>query len=94
MDRSSVRLGNIAGVPVGVSWTLLVLALVFTVGLAEGRLPASDPGYAEATYWIAALVTVATCGARAIAERSIGVLRVASAASSVARVTGAAARPP
>lgn len=59
MDRSSVRLGNIAGVPVGVSWTLLVLALVFTVGLAEGRLPASDPGYAEATYWIAALVTVA-----------------------------------
>ncbi|QGG96126.1 site-2 protease family protein [Actinomarinicola tropica] len=59
MDRSSVRLGNIAGVPVGVSWTLLVLAAVFSVGLAEGRLPASDPGYSPTTYWLAALVTVA-----------------------------------
>lgn len=59
MDRTSIRLGNVAGVPVGVSWTLLVLAAVFTIGLAEGRLPASDPGYATTTYWVAALVTVA-----------------------------------
>lgn len=58
METTSIRLGTIAGVPVGASWSLLVLAAIFAVGLAEGRFPASDPGYGGSTYWAAAGVTV------------------------------------
>lgn len=58
METSSIRLGKVAGVPVGMSWSLIVLALLFAFGLAEGRFPSSDPGYATSSYWLAALVTV------------------------------------
>lgn len=58
METSSIRLGRIAGVPVGLSWSLLVVAGVFALGLAEGRYPASDPGHGPAAYWLAASVTV------------------------------------
>lgn len=58
MDSSSIRLGRIAGVPVGMSWTLLLIAGVFALGLAEGRFPASNPGHALGAYWAAATVTV------------------------------------
>lgn len=58
MERSSIRLGTVAGIPVGASWTLVVLAAIFALGLAQSRFPASDPGYASSTYWLAALGTV------------------------------------
>ncbi|MBK5223565.1 MAG: site-2 protease family protein [Acidimicrobiia bacterium] len=58
MESTSIRLGKIAGIPVGISWSLLVIAALFSFGLAEGRFPGSDPGYASGTYWLAATVTV------------------------------------
>ena len=58
MESASIRLGTIAGIPVGLSWTLLVVAGVFALGLAEGQYPSSNPGYGTGAYWIAAVVTV------------------------------------
>ncbi|MFP4512038.1 MAG: site-2 protease family protein [Acidimicrobiales bacterium] len=59
MESASIRLGRIAGVPVGLSWSLLIIAAVFALGLAEGRFPNSNPGYGIGAYWLAALITVA-----------------------------------
>lgn len=58
METSSIRLGSIRGVPIGASWTLLVVGLILGAGLAENRYPATHSGYDDLTYWIAALVTV------------------------------------
>lgn len=58
MESASIRLGKIAGIPVGFSWSLLVVAVLFALGLAEGQYPASTPGYDRASYWAAALATV------------------------------------
>jgi Zn-dependent protease/CBS domain-containing protein len=58
VESASIRLGKIAGVPVGLSWTLLIIAGIFALGLAEGRFPSSDPGYSATAYWLAAGVTV------------------------------------
>lgn len=58
MESASIRLGKIAGIPVGLSWSLLVVAGVFALGLAEGQYPSSTPGYGRSWYWLAALVTV------------------------------------
>lgn len=58
METASIRLGRIAGVPVGLSWSLLVVAAVFALGLAEGRYPSAEPGHSAAAYWLAASVTV------------------------------------
>lgn len=58
MESDSIRIGRIAGVPVGLSWTLLVVAALFTFGLAESRFPASQPAYTAAEHWVAAAITV------------------------------------
>jgi Zn-dependent protease/CBS domain-containing protein len=58
VESASIRLGRIAGVPVGMSWSLLIIAGVFALGLAEGRFPSSDPGHTTAAYWLASMVTV------------------------------------
>jgi Zn-dependent protease/CBS domain-containing protein len=58
VESASIRLGRIAGVPVGLSWSLLIVAGVFALGLAEGRFPSSDPGHTTAAYWLASAVTV------------------------------------
>lgn len=58
METNSIRLGTIAGVPIGASWSLLVVGLILGAGLAESRYPATHSGYGDAAYWIAAGVTV------------------------------------
>ena len=58
MESTSIRLGKIAGVPVGLSWTLLIIAAFFALGLAEARFPAASPGYSTLVYWVAASITV------------------------------------
>ena len=58
VETSSFRLGRIGGVPVGASWSLLVVALVLGTGLAQSRFPLTHTGYSAGAYWIAALVTV------------------------------------
>jgi deazaflavin-dependent oxidoreductase (nitroreductase family) len=52
----SGRLGRIAGVEVGLHWSVLVIGGVLAAGLARGRFPANAPGYSSAEYWAAAVI--------------------------------------
>jgi hypothetical protein len=42
--KESVRLGKIAGVAVGINWSLLLIAGLIALGLGNGRFPADTPG--------------------------------------------------
>ena len=56
MGRSSIRLGRIFGIPVGLDWSLLLIAGLLTLSLAADRFPAEFPGEPTAAYWIVGLV--------------------------------------
>src|SRR3954451_5533739 len=53
--RATFRLGRIAGIPVGVHWSLLVVAALLTTSLAGSLLPAVLPN-ADGSYWAAAIL--------------------------------------
>lgn len=55
----SIKLGRIAGVSVGLNWSVLVVFWLIAWSLAAGQLPAAHPGYAEELYWAAGLLTSA-----------------------------------
>jgi Zn-dependent protease/CBS domain-containing protein len=56
-------LGTIAGIPVGVHWSVLLIMLLLGQGLATAVLPAGAPGGSTGAYWIVALaVTVLFLG--------------------------------
>jgi Zn-dependent protease/CBS domain-containing protein len=52
-----IPIGRIAGFPVSVNWSVLVILWLFTWSLAS-TLPGAVPGYSKATYWLAG-----ACGA-------------------------------
>ncbi|MFP3901973.1 MAG: site-2 protease family protein [Acidimicrobiia bacterium] len=54
--EESLRLGRVAGVNVGINWSVLVIFLLLTVGLAAGRFPALYPDLPVASYVVAGLV--------------------------------------
>ncbi|MDQ4070531.1 MAG: site-2 protease family protein [Actinomycetota bacterium] len=54
--NETIRLGKIAGVKVGLNWSLVVILLLITLGLAGGRFPALYPDREPAAYVTAALV--------------------------------------
>ena len=51
----SLRFGRIAGIPVGASWSALLIALLIAWGLAGQVLPAQAPGLVPGVYWLAGL---------------------------------------
>jgi Zn-dependent protease/CBS domain-containing protein len=55
--KDTFRLGHIAGVRVGVNWSLLAVAALLTFGLAGGRYPIEAAGYSKGAYAAAGLVT-------------------------------------
>ncbi|MFG3552641.1 site-2 protease family protein [Streptomyces sp. NPDC047725] len=55
--RATFVLGRIAGVRVGVHWSVLFIFGVIAFGLSQGRLPETYPGRAWAVYWVAGLCT-------------------------------------
>jgi Zn-dependent protease/CBS domain-containing protein len=55
--KDTFRLGRIAGVSVGVNWSLLAVAGLITFGLAGGRYPLEAAGYSDGAYAAAGLVT-------------------------------------
>ena len=55
--KENVRLGRIAGVAVGFSWTLLLFAGVLALLLGGGRFPVDAPGYSGSAYVLAGVVT-------------------------------------
>jgi Zn-dependent protease len=52
---ASLRLGRIAGIPVGANWSVLLIAALFAWSLAGSILPGLVPGLAPSTYWLAAV---------------------------------------
>lgn len=58
--HETLRLGRIAGIRVGVSWSVLVIGTLITWTLAEGYLPAAAPDAGAAARWaVAAVAAVA-----------------------------------
>lgn len=55
--RDSVRLGRIAGVRVGVHWSLLVMVALVAGGLAQNRFSYDAPGYSTGAYAVAGVLT-------------------------------------
>lgn len=56
MMRATIRIGTVAGVPVGVHWSVLVIMLLLAQGLAVSVLPANAAGQAPVLYWTTAVV--------------------------------------
>ncbi len=56
MDQN-IRLGRIAGVPVGINWSILVIFWLLTWELAVLVLPTEHPHEATAIYWVAGTAT-------------------------------------
>ncbi|MGW6740737.1 hypothetical protein ACWGDX_08325 [Streptomyces sp. NPDC055025] len=48
--RATFSLGRIAGVRIGVHWSVLVIFVLIALGLAEGRFPQVYPGHAVGLY--------------------------------------------
>ncbi|MFF8847890.1 site-2 protease family protein [Streptomyces sp. NPDC015127] len=55
--HETFRLGHIAGIRVGVHWSVLVIFLIIAVGLSEGRLPEAHPGRPLWQYWLVGILT-------------------------------------
>lgn len=51
--NESVRLGRVAGVDIGVNWTVFVIFLLITFGLAAGRFPQQHPDLGPVAYVVA-----------------------------------------
>ncbi|MFB4273920.1 site-2 protease family protein [Nonomuraea sp. MTCD27] len=55
--RSSISLGRIGGVQVGLNVSVLVIVVILVVGLAYGRFPAVFPGRSPVEYLLAGLTS-------------------------------------
>lgn len=54
--NDSFHLGRIAGFPLAVNWSVLVILWLLTWNLADNLLPHGAPGHSSATYWVAGFV--------------------------------------
>lgn len=55
--RDTLRLGRLGGVPVGLNWSLAVVAALLAFVLAQNRLPFDAPGYPSTAYAVAGVLT-------------------------------------
>jgi Zn-dependent protease len=55
--KDSIRLGRIGGVRIGLNWSLIVIAVLLAVGLADNRFPVDAPGAGDAAYALAGAAT-------------------------------------
>ena len=54
--QDEIRLGRVAGFPVAMNWSVLIIAWLLTWSLATGALPHGAPGHSSDAYWGAAVV--------------------------------------
>lgn len=66
--RQSLRLGRIAGIPVGANWTAAVIIVVIGWSLGASVLPAEEPGRSPAVYTAVAVVTALLFAASLLAH--------------------------
>ena len=57
--NETFRLGRIAGIPIGVNWSVLVVLWLLAWSLAVGYLPSVEAGYRTGEYWVAGLLAAA-----------------------------------
>ncbi len=55
--KDTIRLGSLRGIKVGLNWSLIVIAVLLAVGLAQNRLPFDAPGDTKAAYDVAGGIT-------------------------------------
>lgn len=55
--RATFFLGRVAGVRIGVHWSVLFIFVVILLGLAQDRLPNAHPGHSWPVYWAIGLAT-------------------------------------
>ena len=55
--NENLSLGRIAGIHVGLNWSLLVIAALIAWSLATSLLPAAAPGQTSGAYWTAGIVS-------------------------------------
>jgi Zn-dependent protease len=55
--RDSIRLGHLAGVRIGMHWSLLVMVVLVAGGLANSRFSLDAPGYSGQAYVVAGVLT-------------------------------------
>lgn len=53
----NLSLGRIAGIHVGLNWSLLVVAALIAWSLATSLLPSASPGHTSGAYWVAGAVS-------------------------------------
>lgn len=51
-----IKLGRVAGFPLAMNWSVLLIAWLLTWSLATGSFPYDAPGHSPSTYWITGLV--------------------------------------
>lgn len=66
--QATFTLGRIAGIRIGVHWSVLVIFALIAAGLAGGRLPEAYPGRSWALYTAVGLVTAAVFFASLLAH--------------------------
>lgn len=64
----SFRLGRIAGIDVGVHWTVVFIVAVVAWSLSAGVLPDTAPGYSTWEYWLAGIIAACAFGASILAH--------------------------
>src|SRR3981081_4423965 len=55
--NENLSLGRIAGIHVGLNWSLLVIGALIAWSLATSLLPAAAPGQTSGAYWTAGIVS-------------------------------------
>ncbi|MFJ8200807.1 site-2 protease family protein [Streptomyces sp. NPDC096152] len=55
--NETLSLGRIAGVRVGLHWSVLVIVVLVALMLARGRFPYAHPGHSALAYWALAVLT-------------------------------------
>lgn len=55
--EQSIRLGRIAGIEIGLNWSLLLVFWLVAWSLAAARFPSQFTGYPTAVYWVAGVAT-------------------------------------
>jgi Zn-dependent protease/CBS domain-containing protein len=68
--RQTIKLGHVAGIPVGMHWSVLVIMVLLAQGLAMSLLPAAAPGLPRLTYWLVAFGVTAVFLAALLAHEA------------------------
>ena len=66
--RESVYLGRVAGIRIGLSWSLLPAFALIAWSLANGQLPYEVPGYNHSAYWVVGVLTAVAFFAALVAH--------------------------